>query len=78
MRTLEELLKTNKRTGEILKSFEPHYRGRELSDVYGRYSIAKQNGYDYCCYTLYKVLNIKKRLCCSESVVRVFITYACT
>lgn len=48
MRTLEELLKTNKRTGEILKSFKPHYRGRELSDVYGRYSIAKQNGYDYC------------------------------
>lgn len=48
MRTLEELLQTNKRTGEILKSFKPNYRGRELSDVYGRYSTAKQNGYDYC------------------------------
>lgn len=48
MRTLEELLQTNKRTGEVKTSYKPSYRGTTLHDVYGKFSIAKQNGYDYC------------------------------
>ena len=48
MRTLTELLQTNKRTGEIKISSRPLYSGRYLEDVYGRYSTAKQRGYDYC------------------------------
>ena len=48
MRTLEQLLKTNKRTGEIKTCGYPHYRGVNLSDVYGTYSHAKAQGLQYC------------------------------
>ena len=48
MRTLEQLLKTNKRTGEIKTCAYPHYRGVNLSDVYGTYSNAKARGLQYC------------------------------
>ena len=48
MRKLEELLKTNKRTGEIKTCGYPRYRGVNLSDVYGRYSYAKAQGLQYC------------------------------
>ena len=48
MRTLEQLLKTNKRTGEIKTCGYPHYKGINLSDVYGTYSSAKAQGLQYC------------------------------
>ena len=48
MKTLEQLLKTNKRTGEIKTCGYPYYRGVNLCDVYGRYSAAKAQGMQYC------------------------------
>lgn len=48
MRTLEQLIKTNKRTGEIKTCGYPRYKGINLSDVYGTYSYAKAQGLQYC------------------------------
>ena len=48
MRTLEELLQTNKRTGEIKTLPFPIYRGVNLCDVYEKWSNLKQTGIIYC------------------------------
>jgi len=48
MRTLTELLQTNKRTGEIKTLPFPIYRGVNLCDVYGKWSNLKQTGIIYC------------------------------
>ena len=48
MRKLEELLKVNKRTGEIKTCSYPQYRGINLRDVYGKWSNGKENAMQYC------------------------------
>lgn len=48
MEIVDSYLQVYKRTGEIKKSYRPHYRGKELSSVYGRYSDAKKQAYKNC------------------------------
>ncbi len=45
---IADYLQVYKRTGEIKKAYKPMYRGKELSDVYGRYSDAKKQAYQNC------------------------------
>lgn len=45
---LDDYLQVYKRTGEIKKAIKPYYRGKQLSDVYGRYSNNKEIAYKNC------------------------------
>lgn len=54
---LQALLQTKKSTGEIITATMPHYRGTYLFNVYGRYSKAKENAYEYCMNVLHSIAN---------------------
>lgn len=41
-------MQVNKRTGEVKKSRKPYYKGKQLSDVYGRYSSNKEIALKNC------------------------------
>jgi len=45
---LDDTLQIYKRTGEIKTAKKPYYKGKELSDVYKRYSEAKKHAYQNC------------------------------
>lgn len=45
---INDYLQVKKSTGEILTMKQPIYRGRELSDVYGKYSSNKRIAFDNC------------------------------
>lgn len=45
---LNDYLQAYKRTGEIKTAKRPYYKGKELSDVYGRYSENKKIAYKNC------------------------------
>lgn len=52
---LNTLLQVNKRTGEIKTCKAPIYKGHYLSTVYGSFSQAKYNAYEYCGNLLYEI-----------------------
>ena len=45
---LADYLQVYKRTGVIKKASKPYYRGKKLSDVYGRYSKNKEIAFENC------------------------------